>query len=230
MESTRVPAQLCGTLPGRRQPNEQLQGNGATADTAAPVMLRVPKLRQLQLWVNSGNYNSSPQEHVKLWKWGWHCCCLSRDWLGLLFLPLCTPLTPAHLSLQSSLQARSCGLQVLPKFFLCSSSVSLREGITLHSYKICSWPGLALFPKQLLQRGLFWRLVKILLRILEKKSHQLILTWHHNPTVCDSDQSLLCEYPKRAAKGHRACLFVSFWQLNIDSLVLHFEGQAFVFP
>lgn len=32
------------------------------------VMLCAPKLRQLQTWVNYGNYSSSPQEHVKSWK------------------------------------------------------------------------------------------------------------------------------------------------------------------
>lgn len=65
MVSTRVPGQLCRTLPGRRQPDEQLQGNGAIADTAAPGHAECPQtqaaadlgeLRQLQ---------QQPQEHVK---------------------------------------------------------------------------------------------------------------------------------------------------------------------
>lgn len=66
------------------------------------------------------------------------------------FCPCTLPPIPAHLSLHASLQARNCGPQDTTKSFSTSSSISLREGVTLPSYTFASGQGLAPFPKQLL--------------------------------------------------------------------------------
>lgn len=84
------------------------------------VMLSAPKFRWLWTWVNSINYSSSPSRMLSYW---------SEDDIAVFILEidfdyqfcLCTfPPIPAHLSLQSSLQARNCGPQDTTKSFSTS--------------------------------------------------------------------------------------------------------------
>lgn len=120
------------------------------------------ELRQLQ---QQAQENGVPSQ------WGWHCWSHSGNQLWSLFLPL----YPSSRTCSPEPAVRFAGKELWAprynqKFFHLSSAVDWREGRTFPSYKIAPSQVLALFSKRLLQRTLFWRLVRLLLRLLKKRN------------------------------------------------------------